>query len=121
MIGSPNFLSCKYETACKYETDVLFFIYYDVLFVYAIFFMLGVHSFSLCDSIYAGRVFRWYFISMRQVWDQPDGIFEQLVSLPFQNKPLMGVIISQEILPRIFALAGSFQFSATLRYILQTC
>ena len=69
---------------------------------------------SLCDHIYAGRVFRWYFISMRQVWDQPDGIFEHLVSLTFQNKPLMGVIISQEILPQIFALPGSFQFSATL-------
>ena len=31
-----------------------------------------------------------------------------------KNKPLIGVIISHEILPRIFALPGSFQFSATL-------
>ena len=42
---------------------------------------------------------------------------ERLVQSTFHEKSLMGIIISQEILPRIFALPGSFQFSATLSLI----
>ena len=49
-----------------------------------------------------------------QIRDQPDNGFERLVSLTFPKMPFTGVIISQEILPQIFALPGSFQFSATL-------
>ena len=55
-----------------------------------------------------------------QVRDQPDNGFEHLVSLTFPKMPFTGVIISQEILPQIFALPGNFQFSATLS-MLELC
>ena len=81
---------------------------------YLLYVGIGAQSLSSCDRIEADRVSRWHLVSMRQVWDQLDGGFGCLVSLIFEKKPLMWVIISQEILPRIFALPGSFEFSATL-------
>ena len=103
---------------CRTKICSVLFILRDVLIFYAIFFMLEL-----------GRTLFLHVIISRQT-EYLDGISFPCVKVGInqmvgsnawfhqfsKNKPLIGVIISHEILPRIFALPGSFQFSATLFY-----